>query len=57
MLNNMGTNQDTRADGALVSKSQVQGKTTIDLCTYATGIYTFILRSNGDVRTGRVVKY
>ncbi|MEO5585420.1 MAG: T9SS type A sorting domain-containing protein [Flavobacteriales bacterium] len=46
-----------RADGALVSKSQVQGNTTIDLSTYATGIYTFILRSNGAVRTGRVVKY
>ncbi len=45
-----------RADGGLVSKSQVKGETVIDLSTYDPGVYTFILRSNGSVRTGRVVK-
>ena len=46
-----------RADGGLVSKSQVQGDAVIDLSAYDPGVYTFILRSNGSFRTGRVVKY
>jgi len=46
-----------RADGGLVSKSQVKGDAVIDLSSYDPGVYTFILRSNGSFRTGRVVKY
>lgn len=44
------------ADGAVVSTSQVKGNTTLDLSSYATGVYTFLLRTNGTLRTGRVVK-
>ncbi len=46
-----------RADGSLVSKSQVKEDPIIDLSSYTPGIYTFILRSSGNVRTCRVVKY
>ena len=46
-----------RADGGLVAKFQVKGDAVVDLSSYDPGVYTFILRSNGSFRTGRMVKY
>lgn len=46
-----------QADGAEVSLGRVQGKAVIDLSGFAPGVYTVVLRSAGNVRTGRIVKY
>ncbi|MBK9421918.1 MAG: T9SS type A sorting domain-containing protein [Flavobacteriales bacterium] len=45
------------AAGSVLSEASVQGNTVVDLSAYAPGVYTFQVRSNGSVSTGRIVKY
>lgn len=44
------------ADGPLVRTSAVQGDVSLDLSRFAEGVYTLVLRSEGSVRTQRIVK-
>lgn len=46
-----------QADGSEVAMGRVQGQAVIDLSGFAPGVYTILMRSAGNVRTGRIVKY
>lgn len=46
----------TAPDGRLVRRMQVQGEVRVDLSDLASGVYTFVLRSNAEMRMQRVVK-
>jgi hypothetical protein len=45
-----------RADGALMAQFPVRGHEAIDISGYAPGVYTFLLNTDGNQRTFRVVK-